>query len=190
MIRHKLSIGGDKWHCRENGSAAKCSSVSNTRSQSALRWDCMGKCGGWQGGAEKLSVAVLETAAGAGQPEMARFMWWCGSVRRWVGFPGVSSHPHFPVDIQDIGGSDEGGGLSRSGRCHSVSYSLLCAGTGSVFIYLALFSLSCAVQDLCSLMRDLSLWLMDSLVVMLRLRCPEACGIFQDQGSNPCPLRW
>ena len=24
------------------------------------------------------------------------------------------------------------------------------------------------------------------------VRCPEACGIFQDQGSNPCPLagRW
>ena len=58
-----------------------------------------------------------------------------------------------------------------------------------VFIYLALFSLSRGVQDLCSLMRDLSLWLMDSVVVMLRLRCPEACGIFQDQGSNPCPLR-
>ena len=29
-----------------------------------------------------------------------------------------------------------------------------------------------------------------SLVVAHRLRCPTACGIFADWGSNPCPLRW
>ena len=23
-----------------------------------------------------------------------------------------------------------------------------------------------------------------------RLSCAKACGIFPDQGSNPCPLRW
>ena len=27
-------------------------------------------------------------------------------------------------------------------------------------------------------------------VVMCRLSCPVACGIFPDQGSNPCSLYW
>ena len=29
-----------------------------------------------------------------------------------------------------------------------------------------------------------------SAVVVLRRSCPTACGIFPDQGSNPCPLPW
>ena len=29
-----------------------------------------------------------------------------------------------------------------------------------------------------------------SVVVVHGLSCPAACGIFPDQGSNPCPLRW
>ena len=29
-----------------------------------------------------------------------------------------------------------------------------------------------------------------SVVVAHRLSCSEACGIFLDQGSNPCPLPW
>ena len=29
-----------------------------------------------------------------------------------------------------------------------------------------------------------------SVVVAQRLRCSTACGIFLDQGSNPCPLNW
>ena len=29
-----------------------------------------------------------------------------------------------------------------------------------------------------------------SRVAALRLCCPEACGIFPDQGSNPCPMHW
>ena len=29
-----------------------------------------------------------------------------------------------------------------------------------------------------------------SIVVVHRLSCPKACGIFPDQGSNPCPLHW
>ena len=31
---------------------------------------------------------------------------------------------------------------------------------------------------------------MGSEVVVLRLSCSAACGIFPDQGSNPCPLHW
>ena len=27
-------------------------------------------------------------------------------------------------------------------------------------------------------------------VAAYRLSCPAACGIFLDQGSNPCPLHW
>ena len=29
-----------------------------------------------------------------------------------------------------------------------------------------------------------------SVVVAHRLSCPVACGIFLEQGSNPCPLHW
>ena len=29
-----------------------------------------------------------------------------------------------------------------------------------------------------------------SVVVACGLSCSETCRIFQDQGSNPCPLRW
>ena len=29
-----------------------------------------------------------------------------------------------------------------------------------------------------------------SVAVVHRLTCPEACRIFLDQGSNPCPLLW
>ena len=28
------------------------------------------------------------------------------------------------------------------------------------------------------------------VVVAAELSCSEACGIFPDQGSNPCPLYW
>ena len=31
---------------------------------------------------------------------------------------------------------------------------------------------------------------MGSEVVVLGLSCSAACGIFPDQGSNPCPLHW
>ena len=32
------------------------------------------------------------------------------------------------------------------------------------------------------------LWPVGSVVTALRLSCPTACGIFPEQGSNPCPL--
>ena len=34
------------------------------------------------------------------------------------------------------------------------------------------------------------LWLAGSVVVAHGLSCSAACGIFPDQGSNPCPLHW
>ena len=35
-------------------------------------------------------------------------------------------------------------------------------------------------------------WLqhLGSVVVLHGLSCPKACGIFPDQGSDPCPLYW
>ena len=35
-----------------------------------------------------------------------------------------------------------------------------------------------------------ALWCKDSVVVARRLRCPAACRIFLEQGSNPCPMHW
>ena len=34
------------------------------------------------------------------------------------------------------------------------------------------------------------LWSAGSVAVVLGLSCPAACGIFPDQGLNPCPLHW
>ena len=42
-----------------------------------------------------------------------------------------------------------------------------------------------------SLVAELGLQSMQaSVVVVHRLSCSAACGIFPDQGSNPCLLRW
>ena len=46
---------------------------------------------------------------------------------------------------------------------------------------------SCGVQTSCSLLaREHG----SSLVVVDGLSCSVACGVFPDQGSNPCPLHW
>ena len=42
-----------------------------------------------------------------------------------------------------------------------------------------------------SLVTEHRMWgVCNSLVVARGFRCPAACGIFPDQGLNPCPLRW
>ena len=38
--------------------------------------------------------------------------------------------------------------------------------------------------------KQLQLWSIGSAVVAHRLSRPMACGIFLDQGSNPCLLHW
>ena len=43
------------------------------------------------------------------------------------------------------------------------------------------------VQEPCSCCRT-ELWNVSSVIVVHRLRCPAACGIFMDQGLDPCPL--
>ena len=41
-----------------------------------------------------------------------------------------------------------------------------------------------------SLSAACGLWSNGSIVVVHRLSCSTACGIFLDQGSNPCLLHW
>ena len=40
------------------------------------------------------------------------------------------------------------------------------------------------------LLQSLGSRLWGSVVAVHGLRCPAECGIFWDQGSNPCPLHW
>ena len=71
-----------------------------------------------------------------------------------------------------------------------VGSSLLCAG----FIVASggYSSLLCAASHCsgfsCCGVRVLGSWA--SVVVAHGLSCSVACGIFPDQGSNPCPLHW
>ena len=41
-----------------------------------------------------------------------------------------------------------------------------------------------------SLVAEHRLYSRDLVVVVHGLSCSEACGIFPDQGLNPCPLHW
>ena len=41
-----------------------------------------------------------------------------------------------------------------------------------------------------SLVAQHGLYSAGSVVVVHGLSCSAACGIFPDQGSNPCPLHW
>ena len=57
-----------------------------------------------------------------------------------------------------------------------------------LFIYLAVLGLSYSTRDL-----HCGTWapkLTGSVAVAHRLSCRVACGIFSDQGLNPCPLHW
>ena len=64
---------------------------------------------------------------------------------------------------------------------------LCCVGSSLVAAIGGSSSLLCAGF---SLRRPFSLWSMGSVVVAYRLSCSTACGIFLDQGSNPCLLHW
>ena len=66
------------------------------------------------------------------------------------------------------------------------------------FLFLAVLSLHCCTWAFssCSERGLLSSWgawaliAVASLVAEHRLSCPVACGIFLDQGSNPCLPHW
>ena len=82
----------------------------------------------------------------------------------------------------------------------SVSFYFILIFFKCLFIYLFLAALglccctwafsSCGEQGLLFLVVRGLLIAVASLVVEHRLSCSAACGIFPDQGSNPCPLHW
>ena len=63
-----------------------------------------------------------------------------------------------------------------------------------IYLFLAAWGLRCSVRAShcggfsCCGARALGTWA--SVVVAHGLSCSAACGIFPDQGSNPCPLHW
>ena len=64
--------------------------------------------------------------------------------------------------------------------------SLVCGEQGLLFV--AVHGVLIAVASLCCGARALGA--RASVVVAHGLTCSAACGIFPDQGSNPCPLHW
>ena len=44
--------------------------------------------------------------------------------------------------------------------------------------------------EVASLVAEHGLWSFDWVVGVHRLICPVSCGIFTDQGLDPCALRW
>ena len=63
-----------------------------------------------------------------------------------------------------------------------------------IYLFLAALGLCCgAWASHCggfSCCRAWALGAWASVVVVQGLSCSMACGIFLDQGSNPCPLHW
>ena len=66
-------------------------------------------------------------------------------------------------------------------------------------LFIAVRGLHCGGSSRCgawalgaraSVVVDRGLWSAGSVVVAHGLSCSTACGIFPDQGSNPCPLHW
>ena len=59
-----------------------------------------------------------------------------------------------------------------------------------VFVAARRLSLVAASGGYCLVLLPGLLVAMASFVAEHRLSCPVACGIFLDQGLNPCPLNW
>ena len=74
----------------------------------------------------------------------------------------------------------------------SIIYLSLCwvfvaAAVSRGLLFIAVHGLLCASFSYCGTQAPGT---QASVVVAQKLSCPMACGIFQDQGSNPCPLHW
>ena len=63
-----------------------------------------------------------------------------------------------------------------------------CCTWPSLFVASGVYSLGleCSLLNCCGF----SLRSTDSVIVVQRLSCLMACGVFSDQGLNPCPLHW
>ena len=64
-----------------------------------------------------------------------------------------------------------------------------------IYLFLAVLGLQFIVVHglliaVASLFAEHRLWNAGSVVVAHGLSCSEACGIFPDQGGNPCLLHW
>ena len=83
--------------------------------------------------------------------------------------------------------------LTGLGLCRRSSASL--AAVSRSYSLVAVFRLLIAVSSLVaehrlSVTQVLVVMACGLIVVAHRLSCPVACGIFLDQGSDLCPLRW
>ena len=59
-----------------------------------------------------------------------------------------------------------------------------------MYVFLAALGLHCFAWAFSSCCEQAHELLTGLVVVAHRVSCPKACGIFLDQGSNPCPLHW
>ena len=97
------------------------------------------------------------------------------------------------------------------GRLRIISFLFFLINLFILFIYFSLYCVFIAVRGLSLVVGNRgysSLWHMSfslrwllllrsmgsrhvgKVVVVYRLSCSAACGIFPDQGLNPCPLHW
>ena len=84
---------------------------------------------------------------------------------------------------------DEGGAALRAALCRFLSLHWLCWVFAAVQAALQLRGTGAALRWLLSGSVALGTWL-GLQVVERGLSCSSACGIFEDQGSNPCLLHW
>ena len=75
------------------------------------------------------------------------------------------------------------------GLCCSMQAFSSCAerGLGYFFVVVRKLLIAVAFFSCCGAR---ALGMQASVVVVRGLSCSVACGIFPDQGSNPCPLHW
>ena len=67
---------------------------------------------------------------------------------------------------------------------------ILCCSAGLLIARRVLFLRSTGSRRMRSVVVACGLQSTGSVVVAHGLSCSSACGIFPDQGSNPCPLHW
>ncbi|CAI9151704.1 unnamed protein product [Rangifer tarandus platyrhynchus] len=73
-------------------------------------------------------------------------------------------------------------------RCQAFSEWAFSGCSKQGLIFVVVHGLLVAVASVGAEYRLWGMWA--SVVVAHRLSCPETCGIFPDQGSNPCSLHW
>ena len=97
---------------------------------------------------------------------------------------------HVSFQIGVLSGCMPSSGIARfngsSFQFLKINYVLGCAR----FLQLWEWGLPSGCGVVASLVVEHGLQSLNSVLVVLGLRCPLACGILPDQGSNQCPLHW